>query len=40
MKTKENIKLITVGRLVEELSKFEKKCADYDVADDRKIRRQ
>lgn len=32
MKTKENIKLITVGRLVKELSKFEKKCADYDVA--------
>ena len=32
MKTKANIKLITVGRLVKELSKFEKKCADYDVA--------
>lgn len=32
MKTKENIKLITVGRLVKELSRFEKKCSDYDVA--------
>ena len=32
MRTKENIKLITVGRLVKELSRYEKKCADYDVA--------
>ena len=32
MRTKESIKLITVGRLIEELSKFEEKCQDYDVA--------
>lgn len=32
MKTKKTIKLITVGRLMKELSKYEKKCSDYDVA--------
>lgn len=32
MKTRENIKLVTVGRLMKELSKYEKKCSDYDVA--------
>ena len=31
MKTKENMKLVTVGRLMKELSKYERKCADYDV---------
>ena len=32
MRTKGNIKLVTVGGLIKELSKFEQKCADYDVA--------
>ena len=31
MKIKENINLITVGRLIKELSKFAQKCADFDV---------